>query len=57
MGVALSGVTGGSFEEAVLNSEKLVDVKINHRGEFEIKDLTTSMSKMDFAIFDSNVGV
>jgi|GEM_PF-3043532 len=57
MSVALSGVTGGSFEEAVLNSEKLVDVKINHRGEFEIKDLTTSMSKMDFAIFDSNVGV
>ena len=57
IGVALSGVTGESFEEAVLNSEKLVDVKINHRGEFEIKDLTTSMSKMDFAIFDSNVGV
>ncbi len=56
IGVAISGVTDGDFETAVLNSEKLVDVSLNHRGEIQIKDLTSSMSKMNFAMHDSSMG-
>ena len=55
MSVSLSGVEVGDFPTAVLESEKLVNVEINHRGEFQMKDLTSSTTKMEFAIFDSNI--
>jgi len=54
--VALSGVdVTGDFENAVSESEKLVDVKLNHRGEFQIRDLTSSTTQMEVAMFDSQV--
>ncbi len=55
MGIALSGVEVGDFESAVLESEELVDVKLNHRGEFEIMDLTSSVTDMEFSMFDESV--
>ena len=55
MGVALSGVDTADFEQAVLESEKIVDVEINHRGEFKIRDLTSSTTNMNIAMYDSNI--
>jgi len=55
MEVAVSGVDIGDFNQAVLESEKVVDISLNHRGEFQIKDLTSSKTKMEMAIFDSNI--
>lgn len=53
--LALSGVEIQDYAESVLKSEELVDVSMNHRGEFEIRDLTSSKTEMEFAMFDSNI--
>jgi flagellar hook-associated protein 3 FlgL len=55
MNVALSGVENGDFSTAVLEAEKFVDVEMNHRGEFQIRDLTSSNSKMEFSMFDASL--
>ena len=54
--IAFSGVAGsGNFSSDVITAEKYVDVRLNSHGELEIRDLTSSTSKMEVAIYDSGV--
>lgn len=54
--IAFSGVSGsGNFSSDVITAEKYVDVRLNSHGELEIRDLTSSTSKMEVAIYDSGV--
>jgi flagellar hook-associated protein 3 FlgL len=46
--LTLSGGKAGNFMEA----RDVVKAELNHKGEFEIKDLTSSDTKMQLAIFD-----
>jgi flagellar hook-associated protein 3 FlgL len=50
--LTLSGGQAGDFIEA----RDVVKAELNHNGEFEIKDLTSSDTKMELAIFDPNSG-
>ena len=44
-----------NFSSDVITAEKYVDVRLNSHGELEIRDLTSSTSKMEVAIYDSGV--
>jgi flagellin-like hook-associated protein FlgL len=42
--------------EALLSGggDEVLEIELNHKGQFEIRDLTTSQSKLEISIYDSN---
>ena len=52
--IALAGTEGnGDFQTAINEANKKVNVKLNSHGEMEIRDLTSSQSKIEMSLYDS----
>jgi len=52
--IALAGTEGnGDFQTAINEANQKVSVKLNSHGEMEIRDLTSSQSKIEISLYDS----